>query len=66
MVSSSNCFNLTPKERDMNYEMFLDECYYEMWCVRNKNDKRFNSITSFHFDKKEDAETFLELIKKAK
>ena len=45
-----------------DYVMFLDSAYYDMWCMRNKNDKRFNSPTSFHFAKREDAEKFLELI----
>ena len=47
------------------FEMFCDESYYDMWCVRNVDDKRFNSPTSFHFVKKEDAEKFKELIEKA-
>ena len=41
------------------YELFYDEGYYGFWCVRNVNDKRFNSPMSFHFSKKEDAETFV-------
>jgi len=49
-----------------NYELFKDDSYYDFWCVRNTNDKRFNSPTSFHFAKHEDAEKFLELIEKAK
>lgn len=48
-----------------NYEMFLDEAYYDMWCVRNLNDKRFDSPTSFHFNTKAEAQTFLNLIEKA-
>ena len=44
------------------YELFYDEGYYGFWCVRNVNDKRFNSPMSFHFSKKEDAETFKKLI----
>ena len=47
------------------FELFCDESYYDMWCVRNVDDKRFNSPTSFHFVKKEDAEKFKELIEKA-
>jgi hypothetical protein len=49
-----------------NFEMFNDESYYNLWCVRNTNDKRFNSEFSFHFVIKEDAECFLKLINKAK
>lgn len=50
----------------MSYVMFFDEAYFGMWCVRNTDDKRFDSPTSFHFDKREDAERFKELIEKAK
>lgn len=49
--------------KDEDWEMFCDECYYHLYCVRNTNDKRFNSPMSFHFLKKEDAETFLKLIR---
>lgn len=48
------------------YEMFLDECYFHMWCVRNTDDRRFNSPTSFHFVKKSDAEEFKRLIEIAR
>lgn len=59
--------DVQPKEPGTSdYEMFHDKCYYWLWCVRNKNDRRFHSPMSFHFDKKEDAEKFLELISKAK
>lgn len=54
------------KEKQDNYEMFNDVGYYGLWCVRNINDKRFSSPTSFHFDKKEDAEEFKRLIELAK
>jgi hypothetical protein len=49
-----------------NYEMFCDDGYYHMWCVRNVNDKRFNSSMSFHFVNKQDAEEFKRLIEIAK
>lgn len=48
------------------YEMFLDECYFHMWCVRNTDDRRFDSPTSFHFVKKSDAEEFKRLIEIAR
>jgi hypothetical protein len=44
------------------YELFLDRCYYDMWCVRSKDDRRFESPMSFHFMVKEDAETFKRLL----
>ncbi len=48
------------------YEMFRDDSYYDMWCVRNKDDRRFNSPMSFHFEKHADASEFLRLINMAK
>ena len=48
------------------YEMFFDESYFDMWCVRSTTDRRFDSPMSFHFIKKEDAEKFKELIEIAK
>jgi hypothetical protein len=47
------------------YELFCDLSYYDMWCVRNIDDKRFQSPMSFHFILKEDAELFKTLIEKA-
>lgn len=47
------------------YELFNDPCYFGMWCVRNKDDRRFDSQMSFHFALKEDAEKFKELIERA-
>ena len=48
------------------YEMFKDESYYDMWCVRNKDDRDFNSITNWHFVHKKDAYDLLMLLNKAK
>lgn len=48
------------------YEIFQDASYYDMWCVRDISDKKFNSRTSWHFILKEDAEQFLKLIREAK
>lgn len=47
------------------WEMFSDVSYYDMWCVRLVGDNNFNSTTSFHFMKYEDASTFFELLKVA-
>ncbi len=55
-----------PSEVSPDYEIFCDSSYYDMWCVRNTNDRRFDSPTSFHFIKNEDAKKFLELISMAK
>ena len=48
------------------YEVFLDPSYFDMWCVRSADDRRFNSPMSFHFNLEKDARTFKELIEKAK
>ena len=48
------------------YVFFLDHSYYDMWCIRDKNDQSFVSPLSFHFVKKEDAENFFRLIKIAR
>ena len=54
------------EEEIKDYELFCDSSYYDMFCVRNKNDRRFSSPMSFHFTKYEDAKAFFELIQKAK
>lgn len=56
---------MTKLVEEKNWEIFLDHSYYHLWCVRNKQDKDFNSLQSFHFSNKEDAEKFLELVRKA-
>ncbi len=48
------------------YEMFCDECYYDMRCVRDISDKKFSSRTSRHLNTKQEAEQLLELLNKAK
>jgi hypothetical protein len=49
----------------MKWEVFLDESYYDMWCVRPVGDRDFESPQSFHFALKEDAEKFKALAEKA-
>ena len=51
---------------EREWEVFQDESYYDMWCVREVHDRNFNSFTSFHFTTKEKAEIFLGLVKEAK
>lgn len=46
------------------YEMFLDYDYYDTYCVRDTSDITFDSITSWHFNLKEDAKAFLNLLNK--
>jgi hypothetical protein len=47
------------------WELFSDPCYYDMWCVRLVSDKNFNSVTSFHLARHEDAKKLLELLELA-
>ena len=51
------------QENKRQYELFNDPSYYDMWCVRDKSDRDYNSRTSWHFALKEDAEKLLELFK---
>jgi hypothetical protein len=49
----------------MNWEIFLDPSYYNMWCVRPIGDKDLNSPNLFIFALKDDAQKFKELAEKA-
>ncbi len=40
-------------EAHENFEVFCDGSYYDMWCVRPKGSKDFNS--TLHFTKERDA-----------
>lgn len=48
-----------------DWELYRDEGCYDMWAVRDAHDRSFNSPRLFHFAFKEDAESFLKLIKKS-
>ena len=48
------------------YEMFLDQSYYDYWCVRRRGVRDFNSVESWHFTRKDRAEALLELLREAK
>ena len=50
------------KKSNVEWELFLDYSYYDMFCVKPKEDKLFNSPRRFYFNKKEDAERFKQLI----
>ena len=54
---------MAKKVGNVEWELFLDECFYDLWAVRPKKDKDMNSPRLFHFMNKEKAEQFLELIK---
>jgi hypothetical protein len=49
----------------VQWEIFEDVTFYDFWAVRPKKDRDFNSPRLFHFQFKEDAEKFLELIEKS-
>lgn len=50
---------------NVSWELFCDDSFFDMWAVRPVGDGDFNSPRLFHFDKKEDAEKFKELVEKA-
>lgn len=37
----------------MNLEVFIDPCYYDMWCVKPEHQKNFNA--TLHFDTEKEA-----------
>ncbi len=53
-------------KRHRIWEVFCDESYYQLICVRLKDDTTFNSATSFHFDSTIDANIFIDLLKKSR
>jgi len=62
-------YKMVPTITDLRgriWEMFTDESYYGMICVRCVSDTQFNSDTSFHFMNSNDAEKFLNLLEKAR
>lgn len=48
------------------WETFQDDAYYDLICVRMIDDRRFNSLTSFHFNDSNDAQAFLQLLGKSR
>jgi len=50
-------------KRKRIWEYFIDKSYYDMTCVRIKNETDFNSQLSFHFDTYKQAMEFVELLK---
>ena len=45
-----------------NWETFFDSSYFDMWVVRKKDDKNFNSPLIFHLLKRREAETLCNLL----
>jgi len=60
-VKDDNLYTFTA--RGCECEVFYDIGYYDMVCVRNKSDRNFNSPLSFHFNTREQADSFAELLK---
>lgn len=52
-------------KRGREWEVFVDVAYYHMICVRVKEDRSFNSPTSFHFQTDDEAQEFLSLVFKS-
>ena len=50
---------------NVEWVLFLDHSFYNMFCVHPKGDTDFNSPRRFHFVFKDDAERFKELIEKS-
>lgn len=50
-------------KRGREWEVFVDQWYYDSVCVRLVEDRDFNSNTSFHFDTQQQADQFVELLK---
>lgn len=52
-------------KRGREWEIFIDDGYFHMTCVRLKNDRDFNSQTSFHFSTSKQAIEFANLLKES-
>ena len=50
-------------KRNRVWEVFTDRSHFDCICVRLKNDRDFNSNTSFHFATDKQAYNFVELLK---
>lgn len=50
---------------NVEWELYCDDSFYDMWAIKPKKDKDMNSPRLFHFFLKEDAERFKELIEKS-
>jgi hypothetical protein len=53
------------KVANVEWELFCDEVFFDMWAVRPKGDNALNSPRLFHFALEQDAISFKELIEKA-
>lgn len=50
------------QERAEEWECFCDESYYDMWAVRPKGDRSFQSQQLFHLPSKEEAEALRDIL----
>lgn len=55
-------YNDFTDKRGRVWEWFVDECYYQMVCVRPKGVKDFNNEMSFHFNTDDLARQFVNLV----
>lgn len=62
MMTNHLCPNFKDK-RGRDWECFYDMSYYDLICVRDVNDRSFDSLSSFHFVKLSEAESFIEALK---
>lgn len=44
-----------------NWDIFIDKSHHDLWCVRDVR----NSQRAFHFIAQEDAENFIDAVRKA-
>lgn len=49
-------------KRGVEWEWFIDDCYYHMTCIRVKGERDFNSPLSFHFNTSNQAQDFADLL----
>lgn len=56
---------MTKDKRGREWEIFQDLVYYDLWCVRQVDDRQFDSPLSFHFEREIDAINFLALVSKS-
>lgn len=50
-------------QRSVEWEMFQDPAYFDMWAVRPVGDRDFNSPRLFHFANEDQARRFLSLLR---
>jgi len=51
-----------PEQEAMDWEVYLDHAFYDMWAVRPVGDDDYNSSRLFHLPTKEKAEQLQQLL----